>query len=351
MRAAGSAAPATRSAAAPPAAAASASAGGRGARARPAAAAAAASADGNGNGRAAALSQEAEVFVCPEESLLYSQCIEKLVLSRRARGTLRRGLAGQRAQRGARRARRRRRQRPTRAAAAAAPAPPRRPGAPARLVEFGAGDGGPVLAALARAPRGRHTVHAYELGGQAAALAAARAASAGLADEYVARARAPRTARRRAPPRSTGAARAGLAPRPRPRPPPLPPLPGADADILMPDLWGGPDGAGLTRQLLSTGFDTAMLMVSAVSNPAATLRHAAAEGYAVADFAVAPLAFGRYSSEPKVSACIAVMARRGEAFYSEASRTYLLAGVLFEKRSGAAGGPDLRDELLRVLTA
>lgn len=36
----------------------------------------------------------------------------------------------------------------------------------------------------------------------------------------------------------------------------------ADADIMMPGLWGGLDGAGLTRDLLSAGFDSAMLMIS-----------------------------------------------------------------------------------------
>jgi hypothetical protein len=36
----------------------------------------------------------------------------------------------------------------------------------------------------------------------------------------------------------------------------------ADNDIMMPGLWGGPDGAGLTRELLSAGFDTAMLLIS-----------------------------------------------------------------------------------------
>lgn len=66
---------------------------------------------------------------------------------------------------------------------------------------------------------------------------------------------------------------------------------------------------------------------------------------------------------------ITQMKARGDAFYSEASRTYMLAGVLFERvppadyaahaASGGGGGgavsvgvgPDLTDELLRVLKA
>lgn len=54
------------------------------------------------------------------------------------------------------------------------------------------------------------------------------------------------------------------------------------------------------------------------------------------------------------------MKGRGEAFYSERSRTYMLAGVLFERPGDAVGDAagdaaappaDLSEELLRVLTA
>ncbi len=49
------------------------------------------------------------------------------------------------------------------------------------------------------------------------------------------------------------------------------------------------------------------------------------------------------------------MKANGEAFFSERSQTYMLAGVLFERR-GEGGvcdgaGPDLTEELMRVLTA
>lgn len=36
----------------------------------------------------------------------------------------------------------------------------------------------------------------------------------------------------------------------------------ADGDIMMPELWGGLDGSELTRDLLSAGFDSTMLMIS-----------------------------------------------------------------------------------------
>jgi len=48
------------------------------------------------------------------------------------------------------------------------------------------------------------------------------------------------------------------------------------------------------------------------------------------------------------------MKQRGEAFYSERAGSYMLAGVLFERRGGGGGGGgvvDLTEELLKVLTA
>jgi hypothetical protein len=45
------------------------------------------------------------------------------------------------------------------------------------------------------------------------------------------------------------------------------------------------------------------------------------------------------------------MKRRGEAFYSERSGMYLIAGVLFRKRSSDDDWPDLSADVLRVLTA
>lgn len=142
----------------------------------------------------------------------------------------------------------------------------------------------------------------------------------------------------------------------------------------MPALWGGEDGANLTRQLLSAGFSSAMLLISGYSNPILTLQHARDQGYIVADFLVQPLPFGTYSSQPLVVEHLAAMRARGEAFYREGSGSrlrggagggvqgqqsrrpyYFLAGVLFQKveegSSGAEGVVDLSEELLSVLCA
>lgn len=54
------------------------------------------------------------------------------------------------------------------------------------------------------------------------------------------------------------------------------------------------------QDLLALGFPYAVLLMSSYSNPVSVLRHAAAEGYRVVDFQVTSLAFGTYSSEPKV---------------------------------------------------
>lgn len=65
--------------------------------------------------------------------------------------------------------------------------PPHRPDCPSSLVEFGAGDGSPVISALLKTPKSpadMPTINAYEIGASAAKLATTRAASVGLADVY-----------------------------------------------------------------------------------------------------------------------------------------------------------------------
>ena len=56
------------------------------------------------------------------------------------------------------------------------------------------------------------------------------------------------------------------------------------------------------QELLSLDFNSAILLISAYSNPVETIQHAQEKGYRVADFMVTPMEFGHYSSEPK--ACI-----------------------------------------------
>ena len=56
----------------------------------------------------------------------------------------------------------------------------------------------------------------------------------------------------------------------------------------------------LWQDLLSLGFDSAILLLSAYANPVETIEHARQQGYQVTDFMVTPMPFGLYSSEPKV---------------------------------------------------
>lgn len=62
-----------------------------------------------------------------------------------------------------------------------------RPDCPSRIVEFGAGDGSPVISALLKSPKSpaqMPSIHAYEISPAAAALASTRAAAVGLGDVY-----------------------------------------------------------------------------------------------------------------------------------------------------------------------
>lgn len=134
----------------------------------------------------------------------------------------------------------------------------------------------------------------------------------------------------------------------------------------MPALWGGRDGAAITRDLLSAGFGSAMLLISGYSNPASVLAHARSSGYAVRDFLVQPLPFGRYTSQDAVTHHLRDMRAQGTAFWRDGSASrrpyYFLAGVLFQRTDdddhphssasgSAAAEADLTDELLAVLTA
>lgn len=125
--------------------------------------------------------------------------------------------------------------------------------------------------------------------------------------------------------------------------------------LLMPALWGGVDGANLTRDLLSAGFGSTMLLISAYSNPVKTLQHARDQGYYVADFLVQPLPFGTYSSQDVVRSHLQEMREKGEAFFRDtgAGRRpyYFLAGVLFKRAGEGEELEDLSEELLSVMCA
>jgi methylase of polypeptide subunit release factors len=229
-----------------------------------------------------------DVFFCPEESHFYSQCLEKMVLNRCTNSDL--------------------------------------------VIEFGSGDGSPVIHSLLRTPfKGK--IHGYELNPQAYQVAQSRIKQYGLSDRYIVRNQCFFAGYQQS--------RANyLISNP-------PYLPAPDNDIYLPSLHGGTDGATITKGLFSVGCDRVFSLISAYSNPVETIKYALTQGYKVIDFTIAPLQFGYYSSEPKVKETINALRRDRKAFYS--ANIYLLAGVLFEKKHNSK--VDLSAELLQVMTA
>ncbi len=227
------------------------------------------------------------VFFCPEESQFYAQCLEKMVLPQGTATDL--------------------------------------------MVEFGSGDGSPVIQALLKNSFAG-VIQGYELNREAYQLATRRIEQYGLAAHY----RIHNTCFFE----SCAAQAQFLMANP-------PYLPAPDNQLYMPSLHGGQDGASITKQILAHRCDQAMVMISAYSNPVDTVHYALRLGYAVVDFMVTPLTFGYYSREPKVRDSIAQLKGNRQAFFSE--KIYFLAGVLFQQKS--ASTTCLSEEFLKVMTA
>jgi Methyltransferase small domain len=236
-----------------------------------------------------------EVFFCPEESHFYSQCLEKMVFNHCS--------------------------------------------AADQVIEFGSGDGSPVIHSLLRTSF-KGLVQGYELNPTACQVAQARIQQYRLEHQYVVHNQCFFEGWQQS---SANYLIAN---------PPY--LPAPDNDICMPALHGGWDGAVITRSLFATGCRHILSLISAYSNPVETIEYALAQGYQVVDFMVSPLKFGYYSSESKVKDTIAALRQERKAFYSR--DIYLLAGVLFKQQtqdesSSADLSADLSTELLHLMTA
>lgn len=228
-----------------------------------------------------------EVFVCPEESQFYSHCLERLVLSNCTSSEL--------------------------------------------VIEFGCGDGSPVINALLRT-RFASSIHGYEINSIACEVASTRISQYKLGSQYV--------IHNQSFFESSKPEAEYLIANP-------PYLPAPDNKITMPLLHGGIDGAAITNRLLSLNYPNVLLMISSYSNPVDTINYAIAQNYCVADFVISPLKFGYYSSEPKVEHSILKLREHHKAFYSE--NIYFLAGVLFKKQHESV--VNLSTELIQVMTA
>ncbi|GLC42614.1 hypothetical protein PLESTB_001119200 [Pleodorina starrii] len=239
----------------------------------------------------------AEVFQCQEESLFYSQVLEKMLPVVTRREALRRNGSGARSGSGAGGGW----GWPSQAVAGTSGADPAAAEGGAqpqagetrslKVVEFGTGDGKPVISALMKTSFDG-VVYGFELNPISASLARDNAGACGLSEQYQITTGC--FYKGTSAPSSPAAGAVCLIANP-------PYLPAPDSNILMPELHGGADGAELTRDLLSLGFPYVVLLVASFSNPASVLHHAAAEGYRVVDFQMTPLPFGTYSSEPKAS--------------------------------------------------
>ncbi|MBD2354699.1 SAM-dependent methyltransferase [Tolypothrix sp. FACHB-123] len=228
-----------------------------------------------------------DIFFCPEESNFYSNCLENLVL--------------------------------------------RSCQNPESIVEFGSGDGSPVINSLLR-NKFDGVIQGFELNTSAWKAANLTIDEYNLTEKYIIN-------------------NACLFKSDKPEAKYLvanpPYLPAPDPDIYMPLLFGGIDGATVTNNLLSLGYENVLVLISSYSNPNSTIEQAKDYGYIVNNFVVLPLKFGHYSSEPKVKKHIEELRKQKMAFYS--GDYYFLAGVLFSKCQTQQ--TDLSQELAQVLTS
>lgn len=208
----------------------------------------------------------------------------------------------------------------------------RSPTAPAKVIEFGSGDGLPVIESVRRTNY-QGIIEGYEINETACTQARANIARYNLGGRYHVHCQ-PFAA-------AALSKRDCLISNP-------PYLPAADDNIHLPLLYGGEDGTTVAKELLDCGFTTALLILSSYSYPESIIRTAVARQYRVVNFVISPAKFSYYSSEPAVQSRIKQLRGEKKASYSE--NIYLLAGVLFQQIEAANAPVDLSDELIRLLT-
>ena len=206
---------------------------------------------------------------------------------------------------------------------------------PETIVEFGSGDGGPVLHALQRAFFSG-TVYGYEINPLSAALAQTKIAAAGQTARYQVTNTSFFTA---APVRGQESVLIAN--------PPYIPAPEAQ-HLRMPELWGGPDGADVLRRLFDTHCNTLLLLLPSIANPVAVLEYGLQQGYHIQNYLLTTLPFGQYTSQSYVQRHLQTLRRDHCAFYFPDH--YSLAGVLWKREPGALDS-DRKRGLLSGLTA
>ena len=122
-------------------------------------------------------------------------------------------------------------------------------------------------------------------------------------------------------------------------------IPAPDRDILMPELWGGPDGDEAVLALLEAGYESVIAAVASYSDPLGTVRTAGDLGYRVVNFLAMALDFGRYSDEPKVRERIRTLCAEGRGWAGDDG--YMVAVALFTRNPDLPG--ERAPQLLRAL--
>lgn len=228
-----------------------------------------------------------DIFFCPEESNFYSNCLENFVLRDCQNSD--------------------------------------------SIVEFGSGDGSPVISSLLR-NKFEGLIQGYELNTAAWKAANLTIDEYNLTQKYIIHNSCLFDADQHQA--------SYLVANP-------PYLPAPDNDIYMPLLFGGTDGATITNELLSLGYENVLVLVSSYSNPISTIKQAEANGYNVNKFVILPLQFGYYSSELKVKRHIEELKKHNMSFYC--GDYYYLAGVLFKKSQKSV--INLSQQLAQVMTS
>jgi len=200
-------------------------------------------------------------------------------------------------------------------------------------VEFGSGDGSPVIESLLRTEFDG-TIQGFEINPSAYQVACLKIRECQLSHQYI--------IHNHCLFGSVAPEATFLVSNP-------PYLPALDNQLYQPLLHGGTEGITVTKKLLSLNYPHVLALVSSYSNPYGLIQYAHSKNYEVSDFIVSPMPFGYYSSEPKVMGRIKELKCQNQAFYSK--NIYLLAGVLFSQPSASqASFTDLSSELTKLLT-
>jgi hypothetical protein len=134
-------------------------------------------------------------------------------------------------------------------------------------------------------------------------------------------------------------------------------LPAHDQDSLrtpslpiLADLYGGPNGNELSKDLLNQGYSTVMMLVASISDPVSLIEDAQKIGFGITDFQVTNIPFGQYSRQSPVQSRLRAMVREGKAFCTNGNNgNYMIGCALFQQ--DVPPPKDQSKAFLRVMTS